>query len=190
MSNLSKLIAAVAVIAAFVIGFFKVSFEPNTIPVWSGTQAEEMKKTEQNQKRLLASTPIPSLDKSLERENLAKRLKMLNDENKIMFIYLMSDTGQIVMQDDVKGKVSSLNSLLTTPQQLINKNGDFCDTNWSSNSSCYTVDSPDIDGSYGKNPDGIFWFNSSGAYREWTGKYVVSDQPFNISTPISLVKNK
>lgn len=170
--------------------FFNVDFKPNWLSTYAGTQKDEMKATEENQKRLLQSTPIPKLDRSLERDNLSKRLQLINDPNKIMFIYLMSDTGQIVMQDDVRGKVSSLNSLLTTPQQIINKDGDFCNTNWSSTSLCFTVDSPDIDGSYGRNPEGIFWFNSTGAYREWTGKYVVSDQSFSISTPITLIKSK
>jgi hypothetical protein len=95
---------------------------------------------------------------------------------------------QVLLQDTVKGKVSSLNSLRTTPQQIVrNGGGGLCDSS-SSTYNCSVVDSPDLDGSYGKNPEGIFFFNAEGAYREYAGRYMVSDQPFSTNTPITLTR--
>jgi hypothetical protein len=43
-----------------------------------------------------------------------------------------------------------------------------------------------MDGSYGSNGDAIFFFTTSGEYVEWNGKYVVSEEPLNINTAVSL----
>lgn len=136
----------------------------------------EAKQTEENHKRLVKATPPPQFEHSLERENLVRRLKTLNVQNKVMYIYLMTWDGKVVGHDVVQGKVSSLNSLLTTPEQLVSYNG----------SGYQKMPSPDFDGSYGKNPEGIFWFTPDGEYCEWNGLYFLSDRPRKINTPISL----
>jgi len=48
------------------------------------------------------------------------------------------------------------------------------------------VDSPQLDGSYGTNGDGIFFFTTEGAYVEWNGEYMVSDFPLKMSTTPAL----
>ena len=58
-----------------------------------------------------------------------------------------------------------------------------------SSTSCYqVVESPDQDGSYGTNGDGVFFFTTEGAYVEWRGDYMVSDFPLKLSTPPALVR--
>lgn len=135
--------------------------------------------TEANHKKLVSATPPPQFDHSLERENLVRRLKTLNVQNKVMYVYCMTMDGKVVMQSLVQGKVSSINSLLTTPEQIIQvRNG----SNWWHEK----MPSPDFDGSYGKNPEAIFWFTPEGEYCEWSGYYFLSDRPRNITTPVSL----
>ena len=145
-----------------------------------GTTKTEMEQTEANHRRLVASTPPPTFDHSLERENLVRRLKELNVQNKVMYIYLMTMDGKVVAQDLVQGKPSSLNSLLTTPEQVVSipvAGGGY---------HYAKLPSPDFDGSYGKNPEGIFYFTPDGAYREWSGTYLLSSRPMTVHTPISL----
>ena len=142
-----------------------------------GTQAQEAKATEENQKKLLQSTPLPQLTKSLERENLKRRLEFMNDANRVGYVYLLADTGQVISEYVIKGKPSSINSLLTTPQQVRNVNGNYI-----------PVDSPDLDGSYGANPDGIFFFTADSTYVEWAGRYIYSSERLNIKTPVSLTR--
>ena len=43
---------------------------------------------------------------------------------------------------------------------------------------------PDIDGSYGENVSGIFFFTIDGKYVEWTGDFLYSDIPFIVDDPI------
>jgi hypothetical protein len=53
---------------------------------------------------------------------------------------------------------------------------------------CYVVNAPDLDGTYGENVEGIFFFTTEGAYVEWKGEYMMSDQPLKLSTPPELVR--
>lgn len=46
----------------------------------------------------------------------------------------------------------------------------------------------DVDGSYGVNVDGVFWFTVDGHYMEWSGKYLYSDIPFEVTEPVLVVK--
>ena len=156
-----------------------------SIPVVAGnntqaTQRIEERLTEDNQKRLTEAVPPPVLQDSVERRNLAERLKRNNKADKIGYVFLLSDTGSVITNYTIKGKVSSLNSLLTTPQQLSNR---------PCSSSCYVVDSPDLDGSYGKNPDGVFFFTTDGNMVEWSGKFLYSEQPMTLSSAPVLTYN-
>ena len=140
------------------------------------TQRQEAKLTEENQKRLVETTPPPVLQDSVERRNLVERLNRNNKAEKIGYVFLLSDNGSVITSYTIKGKVSSLNSLLTTPQQIINPSSTDCIN------TCYVVDSPDLDGSYGVNPDGVFFFTADGNMVEWSGKYLYSEQPMTLSS--------
>jgi len=148
----------------------------------NGTQDQEQNLTESNQSVLDINQPAPKLTHSTERDNLIKKLNLTNDPNKIGYVYLLGANGQVVSNYTVKGKVSSLNSLLTTTEQLRCASADS-----SADKGCAAVTSPDLDGSYGSNPDGIFFFTTSGAYVEWSGTYLYADQPLNITSAVTLV---
>ena len=75
----------------------------------------------------------------------------------------------------VDGKVSSLNSYLTPDSE-------YYDIQKST--SYYNEWLADVDGSYGANDEGIFFFTPDGRYIEWTGDYLYSDIPFEIEDPV------
>ncbi len=141
----------------------------------------EMEQTELNHERLVKAVPPPRLNDSLERRNLVRRLEHINKPNQISYIYLVS-YGKIMAFYTVKGKVSSLNSLLTTPMQIVTVSNGNTHT-------AVTIPSPDFDGSYGQNPDGIFFFTTEDVYVEWRGDFLWADQPLKLSQPPELVLN-
>lgn len=137
----------------------------------STTAHTEQQKTEANQRRLNAASPIPRVDRSLERENLIERAKVLNAQNGTGCITLLAPSGAKVAQSMVKRKVTSLNSYLTADSQIVD------DPFGSIDAGGQIVEQPDVDGTYGKNVDGVFWFNAeTGAYEEWNGLYFFSTQ--------------
>ena len=130
--------------------------------------------TEASQSNFNKNQPPKMLDWSLEREQLNDRNLRWNDKNKISYIYLLSDMGTIIAYFSIKGKVSSVNSKLTTNQQVV-----FQHKGAASSGDDYgivgTVESPSMDGSYGTNGDAVFFFLTDGTYMEWAGKYLLCD---------------
>lgn len=159
----------------------------------TSTYQTESKQLQDNQTKLTQAVPIPQLQTSQERLNISRRAQLFDNENKISYIYLLS-YGKVMAFYTVKGKVSSLRSYMTPQEQLVNQYGVPCvaatqqDTpNCLSNANL--VQAPDVDGSYGDNVNGVFFFTAEGAYVEWKGDYMMSDQPLQLSTPPELVRN-
>jgi len=147
-----------------------------------GTQKFEAELTEANHYKLIQVVPAPQLETSQERKNLVRRLETFNNENKISYIYLVS-FGKVMTFYTVKGKVSSVNSKLTSAEQIVpGYNGYY------SNSNGKVVESPQLDGSYGTNGNAIFFFTTEGAYVEWNGEYMLADQPLTLVTPPALIR--
>ena len=48
--------------------------------------------------------------------------------------------------------------------------------------------SNNVDGSYGSNDNGIFFFTPDGKYIEWTGTYLYSDIPFEVKDTVVTYK--
>lgn len=143
--------------------------------------------------KLVANQPTPTdIDYSLERYNLIKRAYWVNgmrDKARALpspiadmplgYIVLLTNSGAVVGKFTVDGKVSSLNSFLTPDSEFYECAGEYCDGLNSDNEWL-----PDVDGSYGSNDSGIFFFTTDGKYVEWTGTYLYSDIPFTINNPI------
>lgn len=163
-----KRLLSFLLIASLVVGALLVGCDERS----QTTQQQEAARTERNQRTLLENQPPISLEYSLERENINKRTLRFNDPNKISWLYLLSDTGQIYTFLPIKGKVSSVNSWVTTPEQIICPRAE----------SCVTVESPSEDGSYGSNGDAIFWFDANDVYGEWNGKYLLFDEPLQLTS--------
>jgi|AntDeeMetagen285_2_1112576.scaffolds.fasta_scaffold01118_2 hypothetical protein len=151
----------------------------------------EMRATEKNHYGLVQKQSPFILDRSLERTNLIQRLQYLNDRGNTHHVYLLSHTGKVIKYDTARGKVSSVNSKLTNDKQIVKAPGCEFDrgSGTGSNGACYeTVESPQLDGSYGTNGDAIFYFTMSGHYVEWNGLYVVSEEPLGINSQVTLVE--
>ena len=144
---------------------------------------EELAKTEAQQSIHLKTTPPPQIKNSQERKNLIERLNRFNTDSKVSYIYLIN-YGKVMAFYTVKGKVSSVNSLLTQPSQPVWES--YHGSNGNSLAGV-TVPSPDLDGSYGSNGDAIFFFDTSGTYIEWRGDYMLADKPLKLSTPPTMV---
>lgn len=135
--------------------------------------------------RLQENQPTPNdIEYSLERYNLIRRTYWVNGmreraaslpcevERPLGYIVLFSGNAA-VGQFVVDGKVSSLNSFLTPDSEYYEKN--------SSRNNRWLAD---VDGSYGENDSGIFFFTPDGKYIEWSGDYLYSDILFTIDAPI------
>lgn len=156
-------------------------------PPQQSSYTSDSSKVEQTQQKLQAAVPIPDLTTSAERQNIARRAVTFDNENKVTYIYLIN-FGKVMAFYTVKGKVSSLNSYLTPLDKLVFDDGKPCNTYSDSSNPCYLVSTPDIDGAYGENADGIFFYTTDGAYVEWKGDYMVSDQPLKLTTPPELIR--
>ena len=143
--------------------------------------------------------PTPSdIDYSLERYNLIRRAYWVNGQREkaaavicqvdkpLGYIVLFTESGSVVGRFVVDGKVSSLNSYLTPDSEYYEKDMDYSN----GNDEARAVDRysnkwlADVDGSYGENDAGIFFFTPDGKYVEWTGIYLYSDIPFEIEDPV------
>lgn len=141
---------------------------------------------------LQSNQPTPTdISYSLERYNLIRRAYWVNGqrekantlpcevEKPLGYIVLMS--GNVVVGNFVvDGKVSSLNSFLTPDSE-------YYEQEYGSNGNSVGDGNKwlaDVDGSYGSNDNGIFFFTPDGKYIEWTGTYLYSDIPFEVDSPI------
>ena len=152
----------------------------------SGSQSD-IEKTKDAANTLQSNQSTPTdISYSLERYNLIRRAYWVNGqrekantlvceiEKPLGYIVLFGESGAVIGSFVVDGKVSSLNSFLT-PSNV--------DTYYSSGG-VITTEMPDIDGSYGENDAGIFFFTPDGKYLEWTGTYLYSDIPFEVENPV------
>lgn len=134
---------------------------------------------------LQQNQPTPTdIEYSLERYNLIRRTYWVNGmrekantlpcevEKPFGYIVLFTESGAVIGQFVVDGKVSSLNSFLTPDSEkpcLDSSSNDWL---------------ADVDGSYGANDTGIFFFTPDGKYIEWTGIYLYSDIPIEVKDPV------
>lgn len=180
MKKTLSLIIALAVIIPVTSFAWRSTPDTNNV----NTMAKEAALTEIQQRKYM-NVALPTFENSLERSNLTRRLTTFNKADKISYIYLTS-YGKVMAFYTVKGKVSSVNSMLTNTEQLLDWRGRQCSNGNAGN--CYNVPSPDLDGSYGSNGDAIFFFTTEGAYVEWNGEYMLADQPLKLTTQPELVR--
>ena len=172
---MKKILGAIAV---FVLIFAGCSSGPSQ-PKEDNIQQADQKVTQDYYKKLRDATPYPleEMNFSLERVNLREKLLRFNDPNKIGYVYLLSDMGDIISFFTVKGKVSSTQSQMTTQEQV--EYYDRC------GNSCYDKENvistaPGDDGSFGENETGIFFFTTEDVYVTWNGRYLYLDAPLQI----------
>jgi len=167
--------------------------------VVAGTTAQTTKQDIQQTlavgNKLVSNQPTPTdIDYSLERYNLTKRAYWVNGqrekantlpcavEKPLGYIVLFTESGSVIGSFVVDGKVSSLNSYLTPDSEYYEKIRTGDESGWSVTTNNQWI--ADVDGSYGENDNGIFFFTTDGKYIEWTGTYLYSDIPFIVENPI------
>ncbi len=158
-------------------------------------QTSDVEKQQSITKDLQQSQPTPTdIDYSLERYNLIRRAYWVNGqrekalslpcpvEKPLGYVVLMSEGVGVVGNYVIDGKVSSLNSFLTPDSEYYEYSAGETSkkNNWLA----------DVDGSYGENDNGIFFFTTDGKYIEWTGTYIYSDIPYIVDDPILKVQEE
>lgn len=177
--KLKKFFGLLVVLGAFIMMFSLTScdFEKSENDVDRQNQvAEDMQDAQQ--------TPT-DIEYSLERYNLIRRAYWVNGQREkaislpcqiikpLGYIYLIS-MGNVVAQFTVDGKVTSLAKYLTP---------DFID-DYVGNGAVETKEMADVDGCYGNETTGIFFFTTDGMYVQWSGDYVYTDIPFNVTNTL------
>lgn len=158
-------------------------------------QTSDVEKQQSITKDLQQSQPTPTdIDYSLERYNLIRRAYLVNGqrekalslpcpvEKPLGYVVLMLEGVGVVGNYVIDGKVSSLNSFLTPDSEYYEYSAGETSkkNNWLA----------DVDGSYGENDNGIFFFTTDGKYIEWTGTYIYSDIPYIVDDPILKVQEE
>ena len=160
----------------------------STTTTASGTTVDKQKTI--NTANILSSNqPTPyDISYSLERYNLIRRAYWVNGQREkanALVCEIEKPLGYIVLfagntifgRFVVDGKVTSLNSYLTPDSEyyeIVYGGSSTYKNNWLA----------DVDGSYGENDSGIFFFTPDGKYVEWTGEYMYSDIPFTVDNPV------
>lgn len=176
----------------------------NGIPLKDTDTQNDVRATLSIGDKLVNNQPTPTdIDYSLERYNLIRRSYWVNGqrekantlicevEKPLGYIALFLENGACAGKFVVDGKVSSLNSYLTPDSEFFEKNTNYRSGNTSTSENVYDYSNKwlaDVDGSYGENDTGIFFFTTDGKYVEWTGTYLYSDIPFEIKETVVTYK--
>lgn len=129
-------------------------------------------KNEQAKKAEAAANSLSFTDNA-EIDNIKSRLELTANPGLLGFIMLLNETGQPILYEGVKGKLTSGSKRLTKPYQRVKWDcGQYsCDKE---------VPAPSDEGTYGSSGEYIFYYNTTGQYRQWNGKYLYSDKPFRL----------
>jgi len=141
----------------------------------NSTAKEEQRRTEANQEKLNNVQPAPRVEWSLERDNLINRFKLMNDRAVTMYMYVFIEGVGTPIGYYIVNKVSSVNSQLTNPNQVVDASGS------GGGYDRFVLESPAEDGSYGTNGDAIFGFTPDGLYMEHNMKYIVATAPLKFN---------
>lgn len=195
--NIKKILSVVLVIA--MVGVIFMGCDTESVKSTAQKTSQDTKNAISAGANIIENQPAPTdLDYSLERYNIIRRAYWVNGqrekanslqcevEKPLGYIVLFSEAGAVVGNFIVDGKVSSLNSYLFPAQTDYDWSGDTVGSDYgaSASSSVYTVENPGIDGAYGQNVTGIFFFTTDGKYIEWTGDFLYSDIPFEVDKPV------
>lgn len=186
---MKKIVSFILTIALVIVGFYLTGCSATGNANATITTRGDINNTQAVADKLVSNQSTPTdINYSLERYNLIKRAYWVNGQREkantlpcavdkpLGYIVLFTDNGAVVGNFIVDGKVSSLNSFLTPDSEYYEYSaGESArKNNWL----------PDVDGSYGENDNGIFFFTTDGKYIEWTGTYLYSDIPFIVDDPV------
>lgn len=135
-------------------------------------QAQGNKQT-QAQKAAEAARSI-TFTENAEIDNIKRRLELTSSPGALGFIILLNESGQPILYEGVKGKITSGSKRLTAPEQLWNVDKG----EWGGSE---LGPAPSDEGTWGSSSPYIFYWNTAGEYRQWSGEYLYSDKPMRLS---------
>ena len=127
-------------------------------------------KRQQEEKAAAAANSI-NFSENAEIDNIKRRLELTADPGKLGFIVLMNQSGQPILYEGVKGKVTSGGKRLTRPDRV---------ETYGTNSSGVVRSAGSDEGTYGSSSPYIFYWNVNNVYRQWSEGYLYSDQPIRL----------
>lgn len=148
----------------------------------NNTALDEQAHTELNQQTLNQVQPAPTVTWSMERDNLIKLKKLQNNRSVNFFMYVFIEGVQDPIGYYQVNKVSSVNSQLTNPQQLLSQ---WTHTGGSGHYVDGVVESPSEDGSYGTNGDAVFGFTPEDICIETNMKFICATVPLSFTHPVN-----
>lgn len=174
------LLVAIPAIALMADGCTSTATQPD-----NASQQVEQQQVHDNQQKLITAEPIPQLTDSLERKNISKRLTTFNDPNKVSYIYLIN-YGKVMAFYTIKGKVTSGNKRLASTEQQVNASN--CEI-YNGGNCTEIMEQPELDGTYGSSNPYVFFWTTDGVYVQWSGDYMLVDQPLQLTTQPELIRN-
>lgn len=128
--------------------------------------------------------------RSVEQNQIAKRLEIDNMPGSIKHLYIISSySGQVLIYSTVKGKVTSSGKRLT-PLTVASSDAQYTG-GISVNVGGYNYRTSEViqdDGTYGSSVEYLYWFDSKGVYHQQyvTGGMIlhISDQPMPIKSVV------
>ncbi|GEM_PF-2864051 len=117
---------------------------------------------------------------SVERDNINTRLKLFDDPNHILWIYCLSDTGNVVLSSPLVGKVTSSGKRLEPREASGRVGGDGHNYGYVGKEKYHTNEILGVDGTYGSSDSYVYWFTPEGQYLQWNGNYLLSSVPFKL----------
>ena len=176
------------VLTILILSLVLSSCDEMTVPPPTAVESGQTAK-DASMDKLIRSVPVPVVQTAQERKAVARRVETFDKENKIGYVYVMCPGVGIVGYYTCIGKVASLNSYLVPQERLTDEktyrrsDGSYDTTHVSG---YYVMDDADIDGTYGHNVEGVFFFTDNDTYVELPAAtpYIYSDQPL----PLKAVK--
>lgn len=112
-----------------------------------------------------------------EIDNIKARVELTSKPGLLGYVVLFNESGQPIMYEGVRGKITSGSKRLTSPDrtQQIGTGGQ--------NGGQHSVvrQAPSDEGTYGSSNPYIFYWNTDGVYRQWSGHYLYSTQPMRLT---------
>jgi hypothetical protein len=170
----------ITILLVLVFSFAFIGCEEEIQSSLEGQMKTESENIGKNQQSLVTAQPAPQLKWSNERDNIIKRVTRFNDPNKLGYIYLFALNGEPIAYSVVNGKVSCTSSYVVPDENVIDGNHAIGYSNASRELNPIVVQQADVDGSYGTNGEGIFWFDENDVMWQWNQGYLYTDQPIQI----------
>ena len=141
---------------------------------------------------IVTKVPTPKVTTAQERKLVAKRVERFDVENKLGYVYIfIAGSATPMGYYTCIGKVASLNSYLVPQQKIVDRyqGRSYDQTNalvWRSMTPMLVEDA-DLDGTYGSNIEGVFFFTDNDVYVEIPVGgpigYFYTDEPLPIKVP-------